>query len=387
MNKVMVAAICRDEENHIQEWYRNVCGADRILLVDTGSGDRTVEIARSLASDHPDFNIIQMFPAGYEHAVPYDMARNLSFTGATEDTIVMWIDIDERFEGCDWVDVVRNVPIEANAVYVTMNSAGMTYQQMKGARGGSHVWRYGVHEVLEPIGSQVHHEVSEFETHHYQEYGKTYRSFHMQLLQSDFARYPGDQRVAFYLMRQHCYTIAEMIAEDQSIISNEEVVSYYENCVGPMLGRVTGINSQNDYATWAYIEVSRSIQGCSELAQEAVIHAMSAYCNRPDRPETIGQVAIAHYYNDENLACMGYALKCAETNVVDNRNFMFDASNMYREHVVDYLYYAAEALDLIDKAIFYANKYGRHDLVERGGQLLVGSPDTQSTKGAHSAAP
>lgn len=386
MNKVMIAAICRDESNHIREWYNNICGADRIVLVDTGSSDATVDLALEISKGHPDFNVLRMFPQGYEHAVQYDAARNLSFTGADEDTIVMWIDIDERFEGGDWLEAVRNIPATANSVSVTMNSGGLTYQQTKGARGGTHSWRYGVHEILTPMQEEEIHEVSEFATFHYQESGKRYRDFHMHLLQSDAKRYPGDQRVMFYLLRQHCYKMCEMVATDTSIITNAEIVSYYENCISPLLGRVLDLGAQHDYATWALIEVSRSIQGCSDLAQEAVLHSMTAYCNRPDRPETIGQVAIAHYYNDENLACMGYALKCAEANVVDNRNFMFDASDMYKDHVVDYLYLAAVALELIDKAIFYAIKYGRHDLVERGGQLLVGSPHAASPTDAHSAA-
>lgn len=365
---------------------KNVWSADRIVLVDTGSADNTVALARKIGSDHPDFRIIQMYPEAHDGPVHYDTARNMSFAGASEDMFVMWLDLDERFEGADWADVISQLPLDVTAAYVVMNTGGTRYHQLKGARGGTHTWRYSVHEVLTSLSRPVSANVVEFETHHYQEYGKTYRSFHLDLLTEDMARFPNDQRVAFYLLRQHCYKLTEMLGRDVTEVSNATIVRYYEQEMSPLLDRVMRLDPHHDYATWALIEVSRAIQSVSDLSQEAVIHALTAYCNRPDRPETLGQVAIAHYYNNENLACMGYALRCAECNVAEYSNFMFDSSQMYREHVVDYLYLAAESLDLLDKAIFYANKYGRHDLVERGGERLVGQTDAGSAASAYQAA-
>ncbi len=69
MNKVMVAAIMRDEANNIEDWYISVQHADRIVVVDTGSSDRSVELAKYYESIHPDFTVIEMLPKDFEGPV------------------------------------------------------------------------------------------------------------------------------------------------------------------------------------------------------------------------------------------------------------------------------------------------------------------------------
>ena len=46
--KIAVYTIALNEEEHVERWYNSVKDADYILIADTGSTDRTVEIAKSL---------------------------------------------------------------------------------------------------------------------------------------------------------------------------------------------------------------------------------------------------------------------------------------------------------------------------------------------------
>ena len=46
--KVAVYTIALNEEKHVQRWYESAKDADYLLIADTGSTDRTVEIAKSL---------------------------------------------------------------------------------------------------------------------------------------------------------------------------------------------------------------------------------------------------------------------------------------------------------------------------------------------------
>jgi glycosyltransferase involved in cell wall biosynthesis len=48
MNKISVAIIAKDEERNIERCLRSVQWADEVLVVDTGSTDKTIEICRTL---------------------------------------------------------------------------------------------------------------------------------------------------------------------------------------------------------------------------------------------------------------------------------------------------------------------------------------------------
>lgn len=61
--QIMVAAICRDEAANIDDWYKNVQYADRIVLIDTGSADDTADVAQYYAGIHEDFQIIRLYPS------------------------------------------------------------------------------------------------------------------------------------------------------------------------------------------------------------------------------------------------------------------------------------------------------------------------------------
>lgn len=85
MTTVSLCMIVRDEEQTLGRCLESVAGvADEIIIVDTGSTDRTKEVAGRFTAKVLDFPWIDDFAA----------ARNFSFTHATGD-YVMWLDADD----------------------------------------------------------------------------------------------------------------------------------------------------------------------------------------------------------------------------------------------------------------------------------------------------
>ena len=50
IKKVCVYAICKNEEKFVDRWYESIKDADYICVLDTGSTDKTVQIAESLGA-------------------------------------------------------------------------------------------------------------------------------------------------------------------------------------------------------------------------------------------------------------------------------------------------------------------------------------------------
>ena len=89
--------IVRDEEKNLPHCSKSVEGVfDEIIIVDTGSTDRTVEIARSFGARVFDFVWVDDFAA----------ARNAALARATGD-YAFWLDAD------DVVDPPQRLKLEA----------------------------------------------------------------------------------------------------------------------------------------------------------------------------------------------------------------------------------------------------------------------------------
>src|SRR5262249_15334550 len=86
--RVSLAMIVRNEEANIAACLASVAGLlDEIIVVDTGSTDRTIELAHAAGARVVKFVWVDDFAA----------ARNLSLDQATGDWI-FWLDADERLD-------------------------------------------------------------------------------------------------------------------------------------------------------------------------------------------------------------------------------------------------------------------------------------------------
>ena len=89
--KLSLCMIVKNEENNLRGCLESVAGLfDEIVVVDTGSTDKTVEIAESFGAKVYEFPWIDDFAA----------ARNEAFAHATGD-FIMWLDGDDRLDPKD----------------------------------------------------------------------------------------------------------------------------------------------------------------------------------------------------------------------------------------------------------------------------------------------
>lgn len=153
MIEVSLCMIVKDEEAVLArclECVKNI--VDEIIIVDTGSTDRTKEIAQSYTSNVYDFKWINDFAA----------ARNFAFSKATKDYI-FWLDADDVMEVKDqqsFLKLKATIPPEVDSVLMNYhihfdNAGNPTFSTMRNRlvkRSCQFKWEGEVHECLNVHG-------------------------------------------------------------------------------------------------------------------------------------------------------------------------------------------------------------------------------------------
>jgi glycosyltransferase involved in cell wall biosynthesis len=116
MAKLTAIVITYNEENNIKECLESIEWAHEIIVVDSNSNDRTVEIAKGFTQ-----NIIIV------EKIPYGEKRNIGINKATGEWI-LWVDADERVtpELKDEITKTINDYNSFNAYYINRKSFFIT---------------------------------------------------------------------------------------------------------------------------------------------------------------------------------------------------------------------------------------------------------------------
>ena len=153
MNTISLCMIVRDEEQTLE---RCLCSAapiaDEIVLVDTGSVDRTVEIAKHYTDRIHFFDWIDDFAA----------ARNFSFAQAT-GRFCLWLDADDVLPEASVRELrrlKREMPSDTDVVmmpyHVAFDEEGRPaltcFRERMVRRAAGLRWTGAVHEVIAPQG-------------------------------------------------------------------------------------------------------------------------------------------------------------------------------------------------------------------------------------------
>lgn len=129
---------------------------DEIIIVDTGSEDKTKEIVKKYTQNIYDFNWIEDFAA----------ARNYSFSKATKDYI-MWLDADDIILDEDKEKIKKlkeNLDNSVDMVIMKYNTAfdingNVTfsyYRERIFKRSEKFIWIGQIHEVIPLIGNMIY---------------------------------------------------------------------------------------------------------------------------------------------------------------------------------------------------------------------------------------
>lgn len=157
MVTISLCMIVRDEEDVLKRCLDSAAGlVDEIILVDTGSTDRTKEIAAQFTDHIYDFAWIDDFAA----------ARNYAFSKASS-MYCMWLDADDVILEHDrkaFLALKSEITTDTNVVMMKYNTGfdqkgNVTFSYFRERiikNNMGMLWKGAVHEVIEAVGKTIH---------------------------------------------------------------------------------------------------------------------------------------------------------------------------------------------------------------------------------------
>ena len=204
--KITVYAISKNEEQFVDRWVDSMSEADNIVVLDTGSTDKTVE------------KLKQKGVLTYSQNVSpwrFDTARNISLSLVPKDTdVCVCTDLDEIFEK-GWRKKIENVwdkntqILKYKYVWSVLENGqdGISFLQEKIHSLNNFVWKYPVHEILTPKKEISPNEIKTCKIlilKHFPDPTKS-RSQYLNLLELSVKEDPKSDRNTHYLAREYMF--------------------------------------------------------------------------------------------------------------------------------------------------------------------------------------
>lgn len=334
--KIAVYSIARQEEKHVERWYRSTQQADVHVLVDTGSTDRTIEIAKSLG-----ITVHQI------HIEPwrFDDARNASLALVPKDVdYCVAMDLDEIMlpgwyealqrahrDGTDRPEYRFITAWDADGKPVTEFN-GFRIHRRNGMR-----WVYPIHEVLECYDGTETRKVYKFESHHLPD-GDKPRDYLPMLIKAVEAN--PDSRNLYYLAREY-------FGHMQLVEAKETLDRYLE---------VSEFPAERSFAM-------RMMAKCQPLQEEEWL--MKAMEEHPSRESIL---ALANYYYKNQ--------RWAECNLVAHKSL--EATERSTGFLTEEWAWGHMPYDLIAVSAWRLGKY--QEAYEYGKKAVQIAPDIEQLK-------
>lgn len=203
--KVVVYAICKNEQQFVDRWVNSMKEADEIYVLDTGSTDDTVSELRK-----------KNIKVKVKKIVPwrFDVARNMSLDLVPKDTdICVCTDLDEIFEDGwrkkieeIWKENTNRLRYNYNWSFDEYGNPSVNFYIEKIHDRNNYRWIHPVHEVLTYIGYENEKFITtdEITVNHYPDSTKS-RSSYLPLLELSVKEEPNDDRNMHYLGREYMF--------------------------------------------------------------------------------------------------------------------------------------------------------------------------------------
>lgn len=214
---VFVCSIAKNEEKHVRRWAESAKDADAIYLLDTGSSDNTVAVAKECG-----VIVFEKVYADWSFAVARNDLRNML---PDQDAWLVNLDLDECFvpgwrPHIDVVDLSVNRPrydydwnwtqpvFQENGEYDieatrATKSVGLSYRGDKIVRRHSHKWVNRVHEVNVAVKEECQGWTA-LRIQHFADNSKP-RTSYLPLLLLDVDENPENDRNTYYAARELMY--------------------------------------------------------------------------------------------------------------------------------------------------------------------------------------
>ena len=202
---ICVYAICKNEEAFVDRFLASAREADSICVLDTGSGDASVEKLRAGGA-----------LVAQERIEPwrFDRARNASLRLIpSEADVCCCVDLDEQFRPGwraalerAWQDGATRARYRYTWSFNPDGSEGVVFWPDKIHKNGCYRWVGAVHEVLEYVGDGEERFVTleGVQLDHHPDPGKS-RAQYLPLLELAVAEEPENDRNCHYLGREYMF--------------------------------------------------------------------------------------------------------------------------------------------------------------------------------------
>jgi len=139
--KIAVYAICKDEEQFVKRFCESAKKADVIVIADTGSTDKTVEIAKECGAQVHSI---------YINPWRFDSARNAALSLVPQDVdVCISLDLDETLEPGWRQEIERVWTGEINRLqHMFDNGDGLIFTVSRIHARTGFVWKYPCHEYI-----------------------------------------------------------------------------------------------------------------------------------------------------------------------------------------------------------------------------------------------
>jgi glycosyltransferase involved in cell wall biosynthesis len=200
--KIAVYTIAKNEENFVKRWYESCKEADYIFILDTGSNDNTVKIAKDLGI-HVNIKVIDPWR--------FDVARNEALNNIPENiNYCIALDMDEillpgwrkELEKA-YKNKITRPRYEYTWSWKEDGFPGLIYGGDKIHSRHDYVWKHPVHEVLICQKKEIQGWY-DIKIHHFPDSTKP-RSQYLPLLELSVREDPQDDRNAYYYARELFY--------------------------------------------------------------------------------------------------------------------------------------------------------------------------------------
>lgn len=204
--KICVYAIAKNEEKFVSRWVESMSEADEIIVLDTGSTDKTAE----LLSEYENVRVYTETVSPWR----FDTARNLSLSKVPQDAdYCVCTDLDEVFEK-GWRKKLEKAlstsPHKVSYRYTWSfnddGSEGIVFNIEKIHSRRGFLWTHPVHEVLSYYGEGNAKSVfaEGIQLNHYPDNEKS-RGQYLPLLELSVREAPDDDRNMHYLGREYMF--------------------------------------------------------------------------------------------------------------------------------------------------------------------------------------